>query len=104
MEEEKEAEVNTDSKKEEPKEENKTEEEKEELINTDSKREEQKEEPKKEEGKKPSNEGTYYSKVYYSNYNNLNGEPHEEVTLHKLLNKLIIKIQTVSKKQHTKED
>ena len=59
------------------------EEEKEEEINTDSKKEEPKEEPKKEETKKEEpkpkeNNGTFYSKVYYSSYNNLNGEPNEE--------------------------
>ena len=76
MEEEKEEEINTDVKKEEPKEE-------EEEINTDIKEEEPKGEPKKEEQKKEeksfeNNNGTYYSKVYYSSYNNLNGEPNEE--------------------------
>ena len=75
MEEEKEEEINTDVKKEEPKEE-------EEEINTDVKKEEPKEEPKEETKKeeKPveNNNGTYYSKVYYSSYNNLNGEPNEE--------------------------
>ena len=76
MEEEKEEEINTDVKKEETKEE-------EEEINTDIKKEEPKEEPKKEEQKKEEksfekNNGTYYSKVYYSSYNNLNGEPNEE--------------------------
>ena len=76
MEEEKEEEINTDVKKEETK-------EKEEEINTDIKKEEPKEEPKKEEQKKEEksfekNNGTYYSKVCYSSYNNLNGEPNEE--------------------------
>ena len=76
MEEEKEEEINTDVKKEETKEE-------EEEINTDIKKEELKEELKKEEQKKEEksfdkNNGTYYSKVYYSSYNNLNGEPNEE--------------------------
>ena len=76
MKEEKEEEINTDVKKEEPKEE-------EEEINTDIKEEEPKGEPKKEEQKKEeksfeNNNGTYYSKVYYSSYNNLNGEPNEE--------------------------
>ena len=80
-EEEKEEEIKTDIKKEEPKEE-------EEEINTDIKIEEAKEVPKKEEHKKEeqkkeekpleNNNGTYYSKVYYSSYNNLNGEPNEE--------------------------
>ena len=86
MEEEKEEEINTDSKKEEPKteeintntkveEEIKTDKkEKEEEINTDKKVEEKE---KKEEEKK-CNEGSFYSKVYYSSYNNLNGEPHQE--------------------------
>ena len=83
VEEEKVEEINTDSK---PKEEEinteskPMEEEKEEEINTDKKeepKEEPKEETKKEEPKE--NNGTqYYSKVYYSSYNNLNGEPNEE--------------------------
>ena len=73
---EKEEEINTDGKKEEPKEE-------EEEINTDAKKEEPKEVLKKEEQKKEekpfeNNNGTYYSKVFYSSYNNLNGEPNEE--------------------------
>jgi len=66
-------EINT--KAEEPKEEEintKTEEEpKEEVINTNI------EEPKKEE-KKQLNEGTFYSKVYYTSYNNLNGKQNQE--------------------------
>ena len=35
------------------------------------------EEPKEEE-KKPLNEGTFYSKVYYTSYNNLNGKQNQE--------------------------
>ncbi len=74
-----EEEINTDSKKEEPK----TEE-----INTDSKKEEptteKKEEPKTEKKEEPKTEkkeeigGKFYSKVFYSSYNNLNGKPNEE--------------------------
>ena len=33
----------------------------------------------KEENKKPSNEGIYYSKIYYRIYKNIDGEPHEEI-------------------------
>ena len=71
-------------KEEEPKEEQK-EEEKEEEINTEvkapkeeknEKMEEEKETEPKEE--KKTNEGTFYSKVYYRSYNNLNGQPNEE--------------------------
>ena len=65
-----------EGKEEEPKEEK--EEEKEEEINTDIKKEEKKVEPKKEEKEIENNNGTYYSKVYFSSYNNLNGEPNEE--------------------------
>ena len=93
MEEEKEEEINTDSKKEEPKEEEintntKVEEEiktdkkeKEEEINADKKveeKEKKEEEKEKKEEEKKCNEGSFYSKVYYSSYNNLNGEPHQE--------------------------
>ena len=53
--------------------------EKEEEINTNSEKEWPKEEPKKEENKKPSNEGIYYSKIYYRIYKNIDGEPHEEI-------------------------
>ena len=59
------------------------EEPKEEEINThveESKEEEIKtkiEEPKEEE-KKQLNEGTFYSKVYYTSYNNLNGKQNQE--------------------------
>jgi len=69
----KEEEINTQMK-EEPKEEEintNIEESKEEEINTNI------EEPKKEE-KKPLNEGTFYSKVYYTSYNNLNGKQNQE--------------------------
>ena len=67
------------------------EEPKEEEINTNM--EEEKEEPKEEEKEeeikpkevkeekepeKKMNEGTFYSKVYYTSYNNLNGKPNEE--------------------------
>ena len=70
----KEEEINTDSK---PKEEEKPEEvkpmeEEKEEINTDKKEEIKKEEPKENNG------ASYYSRVYYSSYNNLNGEPNEE--------------------------
>ena len=65
-----EEEINTDSKKEEPKEEE---------INTDSKKEEKKEEPKTEKDEKKEETGAkFYSKIYYSSYNNLNGKPNEE--------------------------
>ena len=65
-EDEKEEEINTDTK---------MEEEKEEEINTNTK--DEKKEEKKEE-KENKNNGTFYSKVYYSSYNNLNGKPNEE--------------------------
>ena len=75
----KEEEINTDSKKVEPIE------PKEEEINTDTKMEEEKEEEintntkeEKKEEKENKNNGTFYSKVYYSSYNNLNGKPNEE--------------------------
>ena len=80
----KEEEVNTHV--EEPKEEEintNIEEPKEEEINTnveEPKEEEIKtkiEEPKEEE-KKQLNEGTFYSKVYYTSYNNLNGKQNQE--------------------------
>ena len=82
---------------EEPKEEEiNTNEQKEEEINTQMKDEQKEdeininvEEPKeeeittniedaKEEEKKPLNEGTFYSKVYYTSYNNLNGKQNQE--------------------------
>ena len=78
---------------EEPKEEefntNMEEEPKEEEINTDIKQEPKEEEynkkiekeknPKEEkEPEKKLNDGTFYSKVYYSSYNNLNGKPNKE--------------------------
>ena len=71
VEEPKEEEINTNI--EEPKEEIKTniEEPKEEEIKTNI------EEPKEEE-KKQLNEGTFYSKVYYTSYNNLNGKQNQE--------------------------
>ena len=64
---------------EEPKEEENThvEESKEEEINTHVE-EPKEEEIKKEEEKKPLNEGTFYSKVYYTSYNNLNGKQNQE--------------------------
>jgi hypothetical protein len=83
VEEPKEEEINTHV--EEPKEEEintNIEEPKEEEINTNI--EEPKEEIKtnieepKEEEKKPLNEGTFYSKVYYTSYNNLNGKQNQE--------------------------
>ena len=67
----KEEEINTNM--EEPKEEINTnmEEPKEEENNTHV-------EEQKEEEKKQLNEGTFYSKVYYTSYNNLNGKQNEE--------------------------
>ena len=88
----KEEEINTDIKQE-PKEEeintNMEEEPKEEEINTDIKQGPKEEEintdikeeknPKEEkEPEKKLNDGTFYSKVYYSSYNNLNGKPNKE--------------------------
>ena len=68
--------------KEEPKEEEiKTniEEPKEEEINTKMEEEKEEEKPKEEkEPEKKINDGTFYSKVYYSSYNNLNGKPNQE--------------------------
>ena len=82
VEEPKEEEINTNI--EEPKEEeiNTNIEEPKEEINTniEEPKEEIKtniEEPKKEE-KKQLNEGTFYSKVYYTSYNNLNGKQNQE--------------------------
>ena len=60
------------------------EEPKEEEINTKTEEEPKKEEintnieEAKEEEKKPLNEGTFYSKVYYTSYNNLNGKQNQE--------------------------
>ena len=82
MEEEKEEEINTNIK----------EESKEDEINTHEKEEDTdiKEEQKEEEintdkkeinnniKEEPKNESTYYSKIYCSTYNNINGEPNEE--------------------------
>ena len=88
----KEEEINTDIKQE-PKEEeintNMEEEPKEEEINTDIKQEpkeekintdikEEKNEKEEKEPEKKLNDGTFYSKVYYSSYNNLNGKPNKE--------------------------
>ena len=50
----------------------------EEEINTDSKKEEPKVEKKEENEKKEEMGGKFYSKVFYSSYNNLNGKPNEE--------------------------
>ena len=82
----KEEEINTNTNMEEEKEEPK--EPKEEEINKDEPKieeintnieEEPKEEKKEEkEPEKKLNEGTFYSKVYYSSYNNLNGKPNKE--------------------------
>ena len=86
----KEEEINTNTNMEEEKEEPK--EPKEEEINKDEPKieeintnieKEPKEEPKEEkkeeiEPEKKLNEGTFYSKVYYSSYNNLNGKPNKE--------------------------
>ena len=88
----KEEEINTDIKQE-PKEEeintNMEEEPKEEEINTDIKQDpkeeeintnidKEKNEKKEKEPEKKLNDGTFYSKVYYSSYNNLNGKPNKE--------------------------
>jgi len=83
----KEEEINTNTNMEEepkePKEEEiKKDEPKIEEINTNIEKE-PKEEPKEEkkeekEPEKKLNEGTFYSKVYYSSYNNLNGKPNKE--------------------------
>ena len=88
----KEEEINTDIKQE-PKEEeintNMEEEPKEEEINTDIKQDpkeeeintdikEEKNEKEEKEPEKKLNDGTFYSKVYYSSYNNLNGKPNKE--------------------------
>ena len=88
----KEEKINTDIKQE-PKEEeintNMEEEPKEEEINTDIKQDpkeeeintnidKEKNEKEEKEPEKKLNEGTFYSKVYYSSYNNLNGKPNKE--------------------------
>ena len=88
----KEEEINTDIKQE-PKEEeintNMEEEPKEEEINTDIKQDpkeeeintnidKEKNEKEEKEPEKKLNDGTFYSKVYYSSYNNLNGKPNKE--------------------------
>ena len=62
----KEEEINTDIKQE-PKEEE---------INTNIDKE--KNEKEEKEPEKKLNDGTFYSKVYYSSYNNLNGKPNKE--------------------------
>ena len=71
--EQKEEEINTQMKEEQKEDEINTnvEEPKEEEINTNI-------EEAKEEEKKPLNEGTFYSKVYYTSYNNLNGKQNQE--------------------------
>ena len=81
----KEEEINTKIE-EEPKEKEintKAEETKEEEINPKAKEPKKEEintniEEAKEEGKKQLNEGTFYSKVYYTSYNNLNGKQNKE--------------------------
>ena len=89
VEEEKEEEINTNTKKEEKEEEintNTKEEEKEEEITTDTKKEEKEEEintdtkkveevkPKEENKENIANNGTFFSKVYTCSYNNINGK------------------------------
>lgn len=68
--EEKEEEINTDSKKEESKEDINT--------NMEIEKEELSKKENKSEEKENKNNGTFYSKVYYNSYNNLNGEENEE--------------------------
>ena len=76
-----EEEINTDSKKED---EINTDSKKVEEINTDTKKEEEiktdtkKVEEKEEKTDKKDNGSSFYSKVFYSSYNNLNGKPNEE--------------------------
>ena len=88
----KEEEINTNME-EEPKEEERNtdikQEPKEEEINTDIKQDpkeeeintnidKEKNEKEEKEPEKKLNDGTFYSKVYYSSYNNLNGKPNKE--------------------------
>ena len=79
----KEEEINTNTnmeeEKEEPKEEEiKKDEPKIEEINTNIEKEPKEEKKEEKEPEKKLNEGTFYSKVYYSSYNNLNGKPNKE--------------------------
>ena len=75
----KEEEINTDIKQEPKEEEINTDikqDPKEEEINTNIDKE--KNEKEEKEPEKKLNDGTFYSKVYYSSYNNLNGKPNKE--------------------------
>ena len=79
----KEEEINTNTNMEEEKEEPKEEEinkdeQKIEEINTNIEKEPKEEKKEEKEPEKKLNEGTFYSKVYYSSYNNLNGKPNKE--------------------------
>ena len=77
----KEEEINTnmEEEKEEPKEEEiNKDEQKIEEINTNIEKEPKEEKKEEKEPEKKLNEGTFYSKVYYSSYNNLNGKPNKE--------------------------
>ena len=80
----KEEEINTNTNMEEENEEHKEEEEinkeepKIEEINTNIEKEPKEEKKEEKEPEKKLNEGTFYSKVYYSSYNNLNGKPNKE--------------------------
>ena len=80
----KEEEINTNTNMEEENEEHKEEEEikkdepKIEEINTNIEKEKKEEKKEEKEPEKKLNEGTFYSKVYYSSYNNLNGKPNKE--------------------------
>ena len=80
----KEEEINTNTNMEEENEEHKEEEEikkdepKIEEINTNIENEPKEEKKEEKEPEKKLNEGTFYSKVYYSSYNNLNGKPNKE--------------------------
>ena len=47
-------------------------------INTNIEKEPKEEKKEEKEPEKKLNEGTFYSKVYYSSYNNLNGKPNKE--------------------------
>ena len=48
------------------------------IINTNIEKEPKEEKKEEKEPEKKLNEGTFYSKVYYSSYNNLNGKPNKE--------------------------
>ena len=79
----KEEEINTNTNMEEENEEPKEEEiikdePKIEEINTNIEKEPKEEKKEEKEPEKKLNEGTFYSKVYYSSYNNLNGKPNKE--------------------------